>query len=168
MILKRGSSALLIVGSAFTAIGISLISGAVHVLVHEGGPSTALMVLVAFGWLCLATVVAIALAYAGGVVSGHMRRHTGVVSVRTQAPRDGELSKTLTGSGAETEGGTDITIRSRWPAAFLFMSAAGLTATTIYLYSTGRTTLTGLGVGLVMACFNANWGKLALPRTRRQ
>jgi hypothetical protein len=168
MILKRGSGAVVIVGSMFTAIGIALVGGAVHLLIHQRGPSTGLMGLLAFGWASLATVVGMALAFASGLTSGKMTRRVGVVSVQTHAPLNGQLATTLTGSGAESAGSTDVTIRSRAPAVFLYISAAGLAATTVYLYAIGRTTPTGFGVGIVMAYFNANWGKRAVPGPERQ
>ena len=142
MILKRGSRAVVIVGSIFTVIGIALVGGAVHLLVHQRAPSTGLMGLLAFGWVSLATVVAMALAVASGLTSGKITRHVGVVS--------------------------DIAIRSRAPAVFLYISAAGLAVTTVCLYVIGRTTPTGLGVGIAMAYFNANWAKQAVPGPERQ
>jgi len=163
MIRKSGLSAVLIVGSMFTAIGIGLVWGAVYVLSHERGPSTGLMVLLAFGWMSLAMVVSIALALPNGQMSGKTSRRVGVVTVQTNAPLNGQLATTITGPGAEVAGEADITVRSRAPAVSLYLSGAGLTATTIYLYVIGRTTLIGLGTGIMMAYCIANWGKQAEP-----
>jgi uncharacterized membrane protein YedE/YeeE len=53
---QRVPTAIILVGSAFVAIGIALACGAIFVLRYRSGASTMLMVLVTFGWAILAMV----------------------------------------------------------------------------------------------------------------
>jgi len=163
MIRKSGLSVVLVVGSTFTAIGIGLLWGAVHILSHARGRSTGLMALLAFGWMSLAMVISMALALPKGKMSGRTSRRVGVVTVQTNARLSGQLATTITGPGAEAAGSADITVRSRAPAVSLYLSGAALTASTIYLYAIGRTTFIGLGTGIMIAYCIANWGKQAEP-----
>jgi hypothetical protein len=53
---KRVPTAIILVGSAFAAIGIALACGAIFILRYRSGASTMLMALLAFGWATLAMV----------------------------------------------------------------------------------------------------------------
>jgi len=56
---QRVPTAIILVGSAFAAIGIALACGAIFVLRYRSGASTMLMVLVTFGWAIQARSVPI-------------------------------------------------------------------------------------------------------------
>jgi hypothetical protein len=159
---KRVPMAIILVGSAFAAIGIALACGAIFILRYRSGASTMLMALLAFGWATLAMVGSMLLALPGKVGSDRTRIDKGIVTVETgRDTRD--RPTTIRGPGVTVEGEADITVTTYRPSMFLFAAALGLAALTAYLYVAGRATPVGALVSLGIAFYMGNWARLARP-----
>jgi hypothetical protein len=159
---QRVPTAIILVGSAFAAIGIALACGAIFVLRYRSGASTMLMVLVTFGWAILAMVGSMLLTLPGKVGSDRTRIDKGIVTVETgRDMRD--RPTTIRGPGVTAEGEADITVTTYRPSIFLFAAALGLAALTAYLYVAGRATPVGAFVSLGIAFCMGNWARLARP-----
>ena len=72
---QRVPTAIILVGSAFAAIGIALACGAIFVLRYRSGAFTTLMVLVTFGWAILAMVGSMLLTRGHGRGRGRHHGH---------------------------------------------------------------------------------------------
>jgi hypothetical protein len=159
---KRVPMAIILVGSAFAAIGVGLACGAIFILRYRSGASTMLMALVAFGWATLAMVGSMLLALPGKAASGRTRIDQGIVTVETGRDMK-DRPTTITGPGITAEGEADITVTTYRPSMFLFAAALGLAALTVYLFLAGRATPVGAFVGLGIAFYMGNWARLARP-----
>jgi hypothetical protein len=159
---KRIPAAFIVVGSAFAAIGVGLLCGAIFILLYHSGGSTLLMALLAFGWAFLAMVGSMLLALPGKVDSDRMRIDRGTVTVDTGRGIQGSPT-TITGPGIAAEVEAEIAVTNNRPSMFLFAAAFGLAALTTYLYLAGRTTPVGVFFSLGIAFFIGNWAKQARP-----
>jgi hypothetical protein len=158
----RVPTAIILVGSAFAAIGVGLECSAIFILRYRSGASTMLMAVLAFGWAFLAVVGSMLLALPGEVRSDRTRVEKGIVTV--EAGRDiRDRPTTIRGPGVTAEGGADISVANHRPSMFLFAAALGLAALIAYLYVAGRATPVGALFSFGIAFYMGNWARLARP-----
>jgi hypothetical protein len=145
---QRVPTAIILVGSAFAAIGIALACGAIFVLRYRSGASTMLMVLVTFGWAIQARSVPIERAS----IKGSLR----LKPAATRDPADDHQGTRGHGRGRHHGHhlpAFDIPVRRRArPCGADRLSLCG-----------GRATPVGAFVSLGIAFCMGNWARLARP-----
>lgn len=146
-------------GGLFGAIGIVLIGVSAQALLAGARHATMPVALLAFGWASLSMAVSIVLATTSRgsrVIDERVAARRGTVTLQRRSR--------LTGPGVEAGGQAIVRVGSRAPAVFLACASVALAVTAVALVVNARASVIGAGFAIGLACYMANWARLAWPR----